>query len=1410
MKATCPQCARSAEFADSLAGSEARCPDCGALISLPAAAPESAPEATADDSRGSVFARLDISSQDAVEAVEPPPAARPRPIWTRLVIVGLPLLVLAAAGGAFAYVRHERAAYLERVEGAYASADAAYSRGEMEKCEQQLCAARALAAARPETVPAERGTALSARAELLSGMMGRWREAREVLAGVSSDPAATRRRLEDLLTVALGLGADAAPVAELIRGMGRQAYEVERADRRRGLESHLTALTAQMDKGEFEPARDAIMQAREQLGKVGGEMGRELAREFEPRLEAMEKTVGLYDELAALAAGAPEGGPQRTAVGVKIAEKAAAPPAGATGVAGLAIQVARWREEMAQDRRPLPAAFNPMSLKLSLQDIARHFAAAAPGFESDPATSDEGRFIVGLKGPEGNCRVALVSIEGRPQFVIEIGGVRVAYPAVNNAEVLPALARYEMTHARALARWLREWNGDEAWSAAPWTALIAGPIDGPEPAAMLRGKNLLCTAGKVWPVEARDIEAELRRAADAFGGAARALEQAVLADTKTGKELREMLAMMVRAAHQQRKSADFLPRQFCSEAIARGYIQRNAPDLAERLRRERAAFRAAYAGMVRFLPRLLGRTPAGDEIEWCVNADGRRLWRIYDARSETTTFALRPEDEHNQGSFTVHTIFAGHQTSWPATEQPTAVRMVHAAAGEVASWDPATDRLVCDPERWAAAARMDELAAVPKHFGQAEWRFPPHVLLTDQQGAAVGLVVPAGRLDLPEFGNRTGEERRAAQDEFLERCAKLLRSPGELHLLYRYFVKYTYDSPLTDHPFLIGDRQNTGDVHQDAYQTLDRKIAGRFIADCDDLAELYQNITRRQGRFSFVLGQPSHAVCGFVERAGDDHVFVSVDTGPPRSFRAAKLEDALETGFATFDDDRAEAFDPYAICFLLRFAGEPTRTPYVLGARMFVDPRYAETMIRVQRDWHYAFIATGRDTMVEMVKHETDPPTLFELAGFYRELCDWSRAIEFSRKGIEAMSADDVMGRASEYGRLASYHERSGNRAAAVEVLRGAAKRLTEAEAAQGADGPERFAGIRFNLAGLLESLDEPWEAWNMAAPAVRAALKADGRVGGGNVTRLAEILLAMREAERAGTALDAAQKATVDEITGILTRQFASGFFKKDETLPAHLGKYADLAIFYAAQSGRAQALAKLLAPGPFPSGPSEHHRRRSGPAQEDEDWKWIRLSATAYARFSGHALNPLKPVAQRRPEEAVRIADALEKAVPEIRKQGTLGATEFAIVSMRLRRDIIARNWAGLDETFRTMKKQDWSRLYLIAAMSLGGSAPYVTPEEFQGAFERFCAVSPPLQHHFRAVYEALGAGCPEAALRAASVTARHFPDNPDVQHEFRLLRELLEKRDGVRLPADPPEPAGGEPGVAAPAAAATGKAA
>ena len=215
MQTECPKCGHPVDCPESPADSVARCPACGTLFDPPAAKSTASPDAS---SPTPAFAGLEAAQAEAgatsAQAAPPSPPSRSR---ARLLAVALPVLALLVAGGIYAKVRMDRAAFAKKVDARFAAAEADYLGGRMEDCDRGLSEVAGMAAARPEAIPGEQLARIGKRSEELRAHIARWREAAAAMKAVSAEPAATRRRMAELHGAIVKLGPDAEPVERLDR-----------------------------------------------------------------------------------------------------------------------------------------------------------------------------------------------------------------------------------------------------------------------------------------------------------------------------------------------------------------------------------------------------------------------------------------------------------------------------------------------------------------------------------------------------------------------------------------------------------------------------------------------------------------------------------------------------------------------------------------------------------------------------------------------------------------------------------------------------------------------------------------------------------------------------------------------------------------------------------------------------------------------------------------------------------------------------------------------------------------------------------------------------------------------------------------------------------------------------------------
>lgn len=273
---------------------------------------------------------------------------------------------------------------------------------------------------------------------------------------------------------------------------------------------------------------------------------------------------------------------------------------------------------------------------------------------------------------------------------------------------------------------------------------------------------------------------------------------------------------------------------------------------------------------------------------------------------------------------------------------------------------------------------------------------PPHIVVTNLAGDVRELITAGGVLTPPK------DSRDSEAERFLREAADKLPDAAHLDLIGEHLFYYVYDSPDSRYPFIIGNKNVKGDIHQTALQTLDTMTGGMFRGDCDDLSELYQNIAEHQGKTAHVITLPAHAALSWAQKADDQkwHVYV-LQTGQPIEFTDESLPMALKKAYSNFNE--GDTFDPNGLGLLLRFSGENTRSQWRLSWRIFSEPEYAKTMIDVQKDWHFQTYQRGINKMLKLIADgDLDTANYRELSGLYSYTGQYDLSVEYHQKALDA------------------------------------------------------------------------------------------------------------------------------------------------------------------------------------------------------------------------------------------------------------------------------------------------------------------------------------------------------------------------------------------------------------------------
>ncbi|MCW8132510.1 MAG: hypothetical protein KIS92_19335 [Planctomycetota bacterium] len=910
--------------------------------------------------------------------------------------------------------------------------------------------------------------------------------------------------------------------------------------------------------------------------------------------------------------------------------------------------------------------------------------------------------------------------------------------------------------------------------------------ESPYPAAQREadGKSLIFYNGKLYTGEAVKRAVSEEDARKELAEAAEDLALGIEGDQATPEDVRNAVAVVVRGAYKPLAKNDYLTSEFCRRVLGDGYLEDNLPDLAKRMKDKIDRFKKIYAEILKPVKMFEGASADGDELEERVSYEAQVVFESYDKKNDVTSYGIKVPSDERPLLFSV-SDFPGKVEDFPKDPKPKLVRMCHAALGAVATWDPATGKLEYDNTAWNLAALLTTFPNLPRVYGSPQWAFPPHAALFNELGDPISIMTPTGKVDFPSF-SAAGDvpERRAAEDAYLDTLAKVLNGTGYLNLYYIYFHQYALDSPVTSLRHLLGSSKHSGDIHQTVYESVERKMGARCLGDCDDLAELFQVVTRRQGKLSYVMALPGHAACGWVDKDGDLYRMQFLQTGPPLIVEGNDLDRVVEAGSRLHDHDKTMRFDPKSLGFLFRFAGEPTRTPYWLSTRMFVDGKYGETMERVQSYWHFHLYALGIQTMEDMIaKGDRVPENCTELSGLYGQVREIKKSIQWTTEALKQLGQEEILSRLSETSRIGMMYRRDRDNENAYKAILPAVQELKRL---YGTQESTRYISSRMEYASLLTSVKKPWEAYDLVERDAVLFTRQHPKVPFAPGGVLVGIYGKMQEMIRKeGYTPTAAESTMTGRCEQILKWFIDNKLIMEDDDFNDIMRKYATLGRYYAAKLGQEKLLEELKKDGPWPAGERNHRDDRRNPDIE-EDWKWIRMAVLSYVIEIGDALDPEEPPESWRKDEAIKLAEAMDRAAQRAVKFGSLSSTENVLFTTRVVHAFLTKNWKEWEDVLKIVKERNWARLTADVAEAFGGAARFVTPQEFASAYRLFTKYVDTKAPYFSAVYEAYRAEGYEHARLAAQIAVEKWPDN-DMKREAKYLDELIKARQADKAEKD-----------------------
>ena len=705
-------------------------------------------------------------------------------------------------------------------------------------------------------------------------------------------------------------------------------------------------------------------------------------------------------------------------------------------------------------------------------------------------------------------------------------------------------------------------------------------------------------------------------------------------------------------------------------------------------------------------------------------------------------------------------------------------RTLHGST-ELASWSEAGG-FSADPKLWRSMVPISSQDLVPDAI-------PPHILIAGLSGEVGGLAVAKGLL------RPVQDHTHASAERFLNDAAGMLPDAASLDLVGEYLFSYVYPSPDAKHPELMGNRQQKGNVQQTVWQSCSNAAGGVMHGDCADIAEVYWELTSRQGRNPIIIGLPEHAACAWAEHTGPMWTVSILQTGPPLQFNDPVLPKCLEKAYKSFDPGMV--FDANQLPLLLRFSGEVSRSEWALSWRIFSEPKYAKTMIDVQRDWHYETYQRGIATMKGLIAGGDDDNANYrELSGLYSFTGQYDLAADYHRKAMARVdNAINKLNMSVELiGHLLNAGKKEEAQAAATDVL---TVQLPELKDRLGAS----YLQLGIELASTCLNLDGGAALRTTAEKTLKDVLSQpmgeyEDKVSGwlasdefsadtwDNSPELRSLRTMMEEYTNVISSLVLAlghDRIPGDADLNLLISQAQKWFdgiaFHDVEENSSVLDRYAEVGSWYRAIQGAAAFDPLVDAASPATDPKLDHTKRVGGAAQVAKDLPWIRASVPYW--FTRMALLfrkdqttiDAKEVAHlaMRLDEAHKATEALGLSSPRFEQETLLGDEIAAL---------IAHDLPALHAILTRVATQNDKDLRDDAAQWLGDSARFLDTAWYAQVLDAWKSDVDYKPKYFWIAWRAALNDAPEQALMAGKMAAERFPDDPAFTEEYAVMKQLL----------------------------------
>ena len=765
----------------------------------------------------------------------------------------------------------------------------------------------------------------------------------------------------------------------------------------------------------------------------------------------------------------------------------------------------------------------------------------------------------------------------------------------------------------------------------------------------------------------------------------------------------------------------------------------------------------------------------GRRVEIYVNAFDRDVLVLRDGNRARVQMPTRPPAMHDgaarhlAGTWTVIDLPHDHDIQAPLVLERVQAAGLYHRGRRIVDWQ-APDQFTWQQRDWAnLIPRIRD--AVPNHV-------PANIVLTDAFGDIHALVTRHGLLRAP-----TGHEDDV--ERFISEAAERLPDAAHLDLIGQYFFQYVFDSPDSTVPVALGTREHKSDIHQTAAQTLASATGGVCRGDCDDIAELYQAIAERQGRLAHVIIVPGHAALAWADER-DGHWYTTLlQTGPAYQFRGETLAESLRRTYTRFDE--TDNFDHNAVGLLLRFSGENMRSAWRLSSRIFSEPEYAETMIDVQKDWHYQTYLQCIKKMEAMIAAgDHDTANYRELAGLDVFTGQYLSAAKHLEEAIKR--TDEKTARIGLYIEKAMHLFSADEDEQASAIIRDLLERRLPAAQEELGMG---MIQVGWQIAGTcLRGNQTTLGAQALAMTTFNTVARVmpmlqdfiTNRFDGAAWMHSSQLNTLRRIARRsAHLALALLDRASPEEREGDVSlqncRRLAEQYlqhiaFHDVNDASGIPRQYAMLARLLRIDMGD-EEFARRLAAATVPEAERNHTDRSQ--ADIDTDLSWIAMSIPYW-------VNELMDAFDRRHEALDRdhilaIGKRLDPALEATRRFGMAGTYTFHSYHLgRLIVALVAEDEATIRELMQHVQAQDDKRLRDDTAEWIGNCARFLPMPWFKRVLELWREEVDYKAKYLWIAWRAAINKAPEHALVTARFTAERFPDNEAFAAEERFMRQLF----------------------------------